>query len=156
MNAKKELSRAGQSSHARKPELPLGTHLDGVACGSVFGPPNLESVAAIHREAPNIPPDPPGNGPDVTQIKNFRQHKSRIFLQRRAHRIDGNKETTRPFSAANSAEIKKDSQEPLALRKTCDRLPPVCGLERSRFQTLDDRISRSGRQFNLGGQGTWA
>src|SRR6185437_477758 len=70
---------SGQVFRAKDSILFVGTHGDGVACGSVSGPPNLESVAAIHREVPTIPPDPPGNGPDVTQIKNFRQHKSSIF-----------------------------------------------------------------------------
>jgi hypothetical protein len=74
------LSNPGQALRTEEPELPVGTHPHGVACGSVFGPPNLESVAAIHREVLNIPPDPPGNGPDVTQIKNFRQQKSGIFF----------------------------------------------------------------------------
>jgi hypothetical protein len=55
------------------------THKKYVACRSVFGPPNLKSVAAIHREAPTIPLDPPGNGPDVTQIKKIRQQKSKLF-----------------------------------------------------------------------------
>jgi hypothetical protein len=58
---------------------PVETHKEGVAFGSVFGPPNLKSVAAIHREAPTIPLDPPGNGPDVTQIKKIRQQKSKLF-----------------------------------------------------------------------------
>jgi hypothetical protein len=60
MNAEKQTSQAGQALHTKKSELLVGTHRHGEACGSVFGPPNLESVAAIHREAPNIPPDPPG------------------------------------------------------------------------------------------------
>jgi hypothetical protein len=66
-------------SRAQNPESGVRTHKEGVACESVCGPPNLESVAAIHREAPTIPLDPPGNGPDVTQIKKIRQHKSKIF-----------------------------------------------------------------------------
>src|SRR5579859_2698829 len=70
---------SGQVFRAKGVRLSVGTHGDGVACGSVSGPPNLESVAAIHREVPTIPLDPPGNGPDVTQIKNFRQHMSSIF-----------------------------------------------------------------------------
>ncbi len=66
---------------ARSAELLVRTHKEGVACLSVVGPPNLKSVAAIHREVPTIPLDPPGNGPDVTQIKKIRQHKSKIFYQ---------------------------------------------------------------------------
>jgi hypothetical protein len=64
---------------AKNPKSHVRIREEGVACGSVSGPPNLQSFAAIHREAPNIPLDPPRNGPDVTQIKNFRQHKSNIF-----------------------------------------------------------------------------
>ena len=62
-------------------ELRVETHKEGVACGSVCGPPNLKSVTAIHREVPTIPLDPPGNGPDVTQIKKIRQHKSKLFYK---------------------------------------------------------------------------
>jgi len=68
-------------TRANNLELRVETHKEGVACRSVSGPPNLKSVAAIHREAPTIPLDPPGNGPDVTQIKNFRQHKSKFFCK---------------------------------------------------------------------------
>lgn len=71
MNAEKQMSQAGQASHAKKPELFVGTHRHGEACGSVFGPPNLESVAAIHREAPNIPPDPPGKRAGCYSNKKF-------------------------------------------------------------------------------------
>jgi len=39
-------------------------------------------VAAIHREVPTIPLDPPRNGPDVTQIKKIRQHQSKVFCKR--------------------------------------------------------------------------
>ena len=49
-------------TRANNLELRVETHKEGVACGSVSGPPNLESVAAIHREAPTIPLDPPGTG----------------------------------------------------------------------------------------------
>jgi hypothetical protein len=70
---------ARQCGNSIKPGSLVGTHKRGAACGSVIGPPNLESVATIHREAPNIPLDPPGNGPDVTQIKKIRQHKSKLF-----------------------------------------------------------------------------
>jgi hypothetical protein len=51
-----------------------------MACGSVCGPPNWKFVTARHREVLNIPLDPPGNGPDVTQIKKIRQYDSEIFL----------------------------------------------------------------------------
>lgn len=68
-------------SRANNLDLRVETHKEGVACGSVSGPPNLKSVAAIHREAPTIPLDPPGNGPDVTQIKKIRQHKSKSFYK---------------------------------------------------------------------------
>jgi hypothetical protein len=68
-------------TRANKPELRVETHKEGVACGSVSGPPNLKSVATVHREVPTIPLDPPGNGPDVTQIKKFRQYKSKIFYK---------------------------------------------------------------------------
>jgi hypothetical protein len=68
-------------TRANNLELRVKTHKEGVACGSVFGPPNLKSVAAIHREVPTIPLDPPGNGPDVTQIKKIRQHKSKLFYK---------------------------------------------------------------------------
>jgi hypothetical protein len=68
-------------TRANNLELRVETHKEGVACGSVSGPPNLKSVATIHREVPTIPLDPPGNGPDVTQIKKFRQHKSKNFYK---------------------------------------------------------------------------
>jgi hypothetical protein len=68
-------------ARVKSPESLVRTHKEGVACGSVSGPPNLKSVAAIHREAPTIPLDPPGNGPDVTQIKKIRQHKSKVFCK---------------------------------------------------------------------------
>jgi hypothetical protein len=68
-------------TRANNLELRVETHKEGVACGSVSGPPNLKSVATIHREAPTIPLDPPGNGPDVTQIKKIRQHKSKLFYK---------------------------------------------------------------------------
>ena len=66
-------------TRANNLELRVETHKEGVACGSVSGPPNLKSVATVHREVPTIPLDPPGNGPDVTQIKKFRQQKSKLF-----------------------------------------------------------------------------
>jgi hypothetical protein len=53
-----------------------------VACGSVVGPPNLKSVAAIHREVPTIPLGPLRSRADVTQIKKIRQHQSKIFCKR--------------------------------------------------------------------------
>src|SRR5580704_760973 len=71
-----------ERSRVKKPESVVRTHRDGLACGSVVGPPNLKSVAAIHREAPTIPLDPPRNRPDVPQIKKIRQHQSKIFLSK--------------------------------------------------------------------------
>jgi hypothetical protein len=68
-------------NRGRSPKSAVETHNEGVACGSVLGPPNLKSVAAIHREAPTIPLDPPRNGPDVTQIKKIRQQKSKLFCK---------------------------------------------------------------------------
>ena len=74
-------ARTHTRSRAKSAESLVRTHNEGVACGSVLGPPNLKSVAAIHREAPTIPLDPPGNGPDVTQIKKIRQQKSKLFCK---------------------------------------------------------------------------
>jgi hypothetical protein len=69
-------------ARGKSPESLVRKHKEGAACGSVIGPPNLKSVARIHREVPTIPPDPPRNGPDVTQIKKIRQHKSKLFSKR--------------------------------------------------------------------------
>ena len=79
--AAKTITLEDRRAGLKSPESLARTHKNGVACVSVCGPPNLKSVAAIHREVPTIPPDPPRNGPDVTQIKKIRQHKSKIFSQ---------------------------------------------------------------------------
>lgn len=63
----------------RKVSSGKNAHGEGVACASVVGPPNLEFFVARHREVLNIPLDPPGNGPDVTQINFFRQYDSKLF-----------------------------------------------------------------------------
>jgi hypothetical protein len=76
---KKRALRMRTHTRAKNLELCVETHKEGVACGSVSGPPNLKSATAIHREVPTIPLDPPRNGPDVTQIKKIRQHKSKFF-----------------------------------------------------------------------------
>jgi hypothetical protein len=81
-SAEKISAATHERSRVKTPESLVRTHGDGVTCGSVVGPPNWKSVAAIHREAPTIPLDPPRNGPDVTQIKKIRQHKSKIFCKR--------------------------------------------------------------------------
>ena len=73
-SAEKVSAATHERSCVKKPESLVRTHGDGLACGSVVGPPNLKSVAAIHRKLPTIPPGPPRNGPDVTQIKKIRQH----------------------------------------------------------------------------------
>jgi hypothetical protein len=77
--AEKIAALVGRRARVKNPESLVGTDQQGEAWGSVSGPSNLKSVAAIHREAPTIPPDPPGNGPDVTQIKKIRQQQSKIF-----------------------------------------------------------------------------
>jgi hypothetical protein len=81
-SAEKISAATHERSRVKKTESLVRTHGDGLACGSVIGPPNLKSVAAIHREVPTIPLEPPGNGPDVTQIKKIRQHQSKIFCKR--------------------------------------------------------------------------
>lgn len=67
-------------SRANGPESLVRTH-EGVACKKVSGPPSLESDTTIHREVLTIPLDPPGNGPDVTQINFPRQYKSKNFYR---------------------------------------------------------------------------
>jgi hypothetical protein len=99
-----------ERSRVKKAESLVRTHGHGVACGSVVGPPNLKSVAAIHREAPTIPPDPPRNGPDVTQIKKIRQHKSKIFCERHFGRVWQRRKNQPPSENSATRGKKKDMQ----------------------------------------------
>jgi hypothetical protein len=140
---------------AEKPNSLVRTHKGGVACGSVFGPPNLMSVATIHREVPTIPLDPPGNGPDVTQIKKIRQHKSKNFYK---VDFDGNFEDVKitPIPRRLSPILKpKLCKNSLALAKTCGRLAPFLGFG-IQIPKVGGQIIRCGGFFNRGGQGTWA
>jgi hypothetical protein len=147
------LPRVGAGS--KSTQLLVGTHKEGVACGSGFGPPNLKSVATIHREAPTIPLDPPGNGPDVTQIKKIRQHKSKKFYKAG---FDRNLENVRntPVPRRICPTLKpKICKNTLALAKTCGRLAPFLGFG-IQIPMVVGRIIRCGGFFNRGGQGTWA
>jgi hypothetical protein len=142
-------------NRAIRPELLVRTHKEGVACGSVSGPPNLKSVASIHREVPTIPLDPPGNGPDVTQIKKIRQHKSKNFYNRdfAPHRRNG-KKCARASKRLSSLK-RKICKNPLALAKTCGRLAPFLGFG-IQIPKVGGQIICCGGFFNRGGQGTWA
>ena len=118
-----------ERSRVKKTESLVRTHRDGAACGSVVGPPNLKSVAAIHREVPTIPLGPLGNRPDVTQIKKFRQHQSKIFCERDfASRANEKKSAPVPRTPPAGGKL-ETCNNPLALRKTCGRLAPFSGLE---------------------------